>query len=73
MHIFLCFSKEDFTNSFVFAEIYAKVGQNSILQVKPSVVHFNGFQVGEKITKTLVSVMFYFNARLMPSKCMRNS
>ena len=62
LHKFLCF-----------AEIYAKVGQNSILQVKPSVVHFNGFQVGEKITKTLVSVMFYFNARLMPSKCMRNS
>ena len=50
-----------------FAEIYAKVGQNSILQAKPSVIHFNGFQVGEKITKTLVSVMFYFNVRLMSS------
>lgn len=54
---------------FGFAEIYAKVGQNSILQAKPSVVHFNGFQVGEKITKTLVSVMSYFNA----SKCTCNS
>ena len=42
-----------------FAEIYAKVGQNSILQAKPSVIHFSGFQVGEKITRTLVSA-FYF-------------
>jgi len=54
-------------NFFGFAEIYAKVGQNSILQAKPSVVHFSGFQVGERITKTLVSVMFYFSARLMSS------
>lgn len=46
---------------FGFAEIYAKVGQNSILQAKPSVVHFNGFQVGEKITKTLVSIRSYLN------------
>lgn len=45
---------------FGFAEIYAKVGQNSILQAKPSVVHFNGFQVGEKIIKTLVSIRSYF-------------
>lgn len=43
-----------------FAEIYAKVGQNSILQAKPSVIHFSGFQVGEKITRTLVSA-FYFD------------
>lgn len=47
-----------------FAEIYAKVGQNSILQAKPSVVHFAGFQVGEKITKILVSATFYFNVIL---------
>lgn len=45
---------------FGFAEIYAKVGQNSILQAKPSVVHFNGFQVGEKIIKTLVSIRSFF-------------
>lgn len=44
-----------------FAEIYAKVGQNSILQAKPSVIHFTGFQVGEKITRTLVSALCYFN------------
>ena len=39
----------------LFAEIYAKVGQNSILQAKPSVINFSGFKVGEKITRTLVS------------------
>ena len=45
------------TLNFVFVEIYAKVGQNSILQARPSVVHFAGFQVGEKIAQTLVSDM----------------
>ena len=69
VQIFQWFSTVDITiKLFGFAEIYAKVGQNSILQAKPSVVHFNGFQVGEKITKTLVSIRSYFNGCLMPSK-----
>lgn len=46
---------------FVFVEIYAKVGQNSILQARPSVVHFAGFQVGEKITRTLVSAIVWMD------------
>ncbi|KAJ7384106.1 hypothetical protein OS493_023430 [Desmophyllum pertusum] len=40
-------------NHLLETKIYAKVGQNSILQAKPSVIHFTGFQVGEKITRTL--------------------
>ncbi|XP_029201287.2 LOW QUALITY PROTEIN: cilia- and flagella-associated protein 221-like [Acropora millepora] len=34
-------------------KIYAKVGQNAILQARPSVVHFSGFHVGNKITRIL--------------------
>ena len=40
-----------------FAEIYSKVGKNAILQAKPSVIHFSGFELGKKITRTLVSFM----------------
>ena len=37
-----------------FSETYAKVGQNAIIHAKPAVVHFEGFEVGEKQTKKLV-------------------
>ncbi|CAH3130560.1 unnamed protein product [Pocillopora meandrina] len=40
-------------NHLLETKIYAKVGQNSILQAKPSVINFSGFKVGEKITRTL--------------------
>ena len=53
------------TLNFVFVEIYAKVGQNSILQARPSVVHFTGFQVGEKFTRSLVSTIFWTYVNLI--------
>lgn len=34
-----------------FTETYAKVGQNAIVHAKPSVIHFEGFEVGEKQCK----------------------
>ncbi|XP_068715346.1 cilia- and flagella-associated protein 221-like isoform X1 [Montipora foliosa] len=40
-------------NHLLETKIYAKVGQNAILQARPSVVHFAGFQVGNKITRIL--------------------
>ncbi|PFX33812.1 Primary ciliary dyskinesia protein 1 [Stylophora pistillata] len=45
--------KKPVPNHLLETKIYAKVGQNSILQAKPSVINFSGFKVGEKITPTL--------------------
>lgn len=57
--------KANASSDFVFVEIYAKVGQNSILQARPSVVHFTGFQVGEKFTRILVSTLFWICLNLI--------
>ena len=35
-------------------ETFAKVGQNALIHTKPSVIHFEGFEVGEKQTRKLV-------------------
>lgn len=41
-------------NHILETKTYAKVGQNAIIHAKPAVVHFEGFEVGEKQTKRLV-------------------
>merc|ERR1712154_645551 len=41
-------------NHLLETKTYAKVGQNAIVHAKPSVIHFDGFEVGEKQTRKLV-------------------
>ena len=43
-------------NVFVLAEIFSSSQRNGILQTKPSVIHFDGYQVGQVHHQTLVSV-----------------
>ena len=43
-------------NVFVLAEIFSSSQRNGILQTKPSVIHFDGYQVGQDHHQTLVSV-----------------
>ena len=50
------------TSTLSFSEIYAKIGQNSVLKTKPTVVHFAGFQVGKKQTQILVRLVVLFSA-----------
>ena len=37
----------------MFPEIYSKIGQNDIVQARPSVVHFAGFEVNKTHTQKL--------------------
>ncbi|RUS76179.1 hypothetical protein EGW08_016057, partial [Elysia chlorotica] len=41
-------------NHLLESKTFAKVGQNALIHTKPSVIHFEGFEVGEKQTKKLV-------------------
>lgn len=38
-------------------EIFSKIQRNGILQTKPSVIHFDGYEVGKVHQQTLVSVI----------------
>ena len=37
----------------IFSEIYSKIGQNDVVQARPSVVHFAGFEVNKTHTQKL--------------------
>lgn len=41
-------------NHLLETKTFAKVGQNALIHTKPSVIHFEGFEVGEKQTRKLV-------------------
>ena len=41
--------------TFVYAEIFSKTQRNGILQTKPGVIHFSGYEVGKVQQQTLVS------------------
>ena len=41
------------TQSCSVSEIYSTVAQNSVVQARPSVLHFGGFEVGKTHTATL--------------------
>ncbi|GFO40892.1 cilia- and flagella-associated protein 221-like [Plakobranchus ocellatus] len=41
-------------NHLLETKTFAKVGQNAFIHTKPSVIHFEGFEVGEKQTRKLV-------------------
>ena len=38
-------------------EIFSKIQRNGILQTKPSVIHFDGYEVGKIHQQTLVSMI----------------
>ena len=40
----------------LYTEIFSTIQRNGILQTKPSVIHFDGYEVGKVHQQTLVSV-----------------
>ena len=48
----------------VISEIYSKIAYNAVLETRPSIVHFSGFEIGKKHTQVLVGSwlsMFLYN------------
>ncbi len=40
-------------NGISISEIFSKVAQNAVIQAQPSVLHFGGFEPGQKVKKVL--------------------
>ena len=52
------FVSELYVTCYTLAEIFSSSQRNGILQTKPSIIHFDGYQVGRVHQQTLVSVVF---------------
>jgi len=44
-----------YCSTFISAEVFSKLAQNSIVKVQPSVVHFSGYKLN-KIRKTSIKI-----------------